>query len=50
MSEYLVGELHEVIKELAYEYWEERGRPIGSRKSTDTKPSKRCDHLVRLRQ
>ena len=30
MSEFLIGELHEVIKELAYEYWEERGRPIGS--------------------
>ena len=30
MSEFLLGELHDVIKELAYEYWEERGRPIGS--------------------
>ena len=30
MSEILIGELHEVIKELAYEYWEQRGRPIGS--------------------
>jgi Protein of unknown function (DUF2934) len=30
MNEFLIGELHEVIKELAYEYWEERGRPMGS--------------------
>ena len=30
MSEFLIGELHEVIKELAYEYWGERGRPMGS--------------------
>jgi Protein of unknown function (DUF2934) len=30
MSEFLIGELHEVIKELAYEYWEERGRPLDS--------------------
>jgi hypothetical protein len=30
MSEFLIGEVHEVIKELAYEYWEQRGRPIGS--------------------
>ena len=30
MREFLMGGLHEVIKELAYEYWEERGRPIGS--------------------
>jgi hypothetical protein len=30
MREFLIGELHEVIKELAYEYWEERGCPIGS--------------------
>ncbi|PWT81547.1 MAG: hypothetical protein C5B58_09700 [Acidobacteria bacterium] len=30
MSEFLIGELRQVIKELAYEYWEERGRPTGS--------------------
>ena len=30
MSELLIGELHDVTKELAYEYWEERGRPMGS--------------------
>jgi hypothetical protein len=30
MSEFLIRELHEVIKELAYEYWVERGRPMGS--------------------
>lgn len=30
MRNFLIGELHEVIKKLAYEYWEERGRPIGS--------------------
>jgi hypothetical protein len=30
MSEFLIGELHEVIEELAYQYWEERGRPVGS--------------------
>ena len=30
MREFLIGELHEVIRELAYEFWEERGRPIGS--------------------
>jgi len=30
MREFLIGELHQVIKELAYEYWEQRGRPVGS--------------------
>jgi hypothetical protein len=30
MSDSFASELHELTKKLAYEYWEERGRPIGS--------------------
>lgn len=30
MSELFEGDFHEVIKKLAYEFWEQRGRPTGS--------------------
>lgn len=30
MIDFFVGDLHEFTKKLAYEYWERRGRPLGS--------------------
>jgi hypothetical protein len=30
MNEFFAGEVHELMNKLAYEFWEERGRPIGS--------------------
>lgn len=30
MSDFSEAELHERIEKLAYEYWERRGRPLGS--------------------
>ena len=30
MNDLFVGDLHELTAKLAYEYWERRGRPLGS--------------------
>ena len=30
MTEFFAGDIHEILKRLAYESWLERGRPIGS--------------------
>ena len=30
MAELLAGSLHEVTAKLAYQFWEQRGRPVGS--------------------
>lgn len=30
MTEFFEGDLHELTKKLAYEFWEQRGRPTGS--------------------
>jgi hypothetical protein len=30
MNEFFAGDVSELIKGLAYEFWEQRGRPLGS--------------------
>ncbi|HMD84073.1 MAG TPA: DUF2934 domain-containing protein [Terriglobia bacterium] len=30
MIDFFAGDLHELTEKLAYEYWERRGRPLGS--------------------
>jgi hypothetical protein len=30
MDEYFAGDVNELLKKLAYELWEQRGRPVGS--------------------
>jgi hypothetical protein len=30
MDEFFAGDVNELLKKLAYEFWEQRGRPIGS--------------------
>jgi len=30
MNQFFAGDLHELVEKLAYEYWQRRGRPLGS--------------------
>ena len=30
MDEFFVGDVNELLQKLAYEFWEQRGRPVGS--------------------
>ena len=30
MPEFLAGDVHEITAKLAYQFWEQRGRPFGS--------------------